>query len=99
MGSQEMRHELGKIAGFYHKQRTRKYGKPIPFRNSELAALVNYLRFREDTKPEPVRKHVTKIELKEELAERCGFDWGTGILQKRELHAALEHFQEVDSSV
>lgn len=99
VASQQLRHELGKIAGFYHKQRTRKYGKPIPFRNSELAALVNYLRFREDAKPQPVTKHTTKIELKKELAERCGFEHSLGILRKRELITAIEHFQEVDSSV
>lgn len=97
MGSQKLRHELGKIAGFYHKQRTRKDGKSIPFRNSELAALVNYLRFREDTKPQPVTKHATKIEMKKELAERCGFEHRPGNLRRRELITAIEHFQEVNS--
>ncbi|WP_152420553.1 hypothetical protein [Halorubrum tebenquichense] len=93
----QLRQELAKIVGFDHKQRWSAWGNPSTFTNGELSALVNYLRFHEDKKPQPVGKNTTKIKLEKEISERSGYENSVGRLRKPELIKALQHFREVEN--
>lgn len=100
LSNADARVAIGEIVGFDYTKRledrhsTSRHA--IYFRVGEVVAILNYLRFNTDERPEPVCSF-SKDALVSELASRCGFRQRSNRLERIELQAVLETLHDIST--
>jgi hypothetical protein len=103
LSNAELRVEIARLVGFDFQQRidsrmpdsTSKHA--IYFRAGDLVAILNYIRFRTEKRPEPVQFPYKSGEIVKELARHCEFEYRSRRMEHRELRLVLKTLRSLPS--